>query len=63
MSAAEAIEEIRAGGFAGNAEIGREFGLYALAWYGILLHSSCNFRPTANNDLQSGKTSVVWRKS
>jgi ribonuclease Z len=30
MSAAEAIEEIRAGGFAGNAEIGREFGTYSL---------------------------------
>jgi ribonuclease Z len=30
MSAADAIEEIRAGGFAGQAEIGREFGTYAL---------------------------------
>ena len=30
MSAAEAIEEIRAGGFAGDAEIGREFGTYTL---------------------------------
>jgi ribonuclease Z len=30
MSAAQAIEEIRAGGFAGQAEIGREFGTYAL---------------------------------
>jgi ribonuclease Z len=30
MSAAEAIEEIRAGGFAGQAEIGREFGTYTL---------------------------------
>jgi hypothetical protein len=30
MSAAEAIEEIRAGGFGGHAEIGREFGTYAL---------------------------------
>ena len=30
MSTAEAIEEIRAGGFAGNAEIGREFGTYTL---------------------------------
>jgi ribonuclease Z len=30
MSAAQAIEEIRAGGFAGQAEIGREFGTYTL---------------------------------
>src|SRR5436305_276251 len=30
MSVAEAIEEIRAGGFAGHAEIGREFGTYTL---------------------------------
>ena len=30
MSAADAIEEIRAGGFAGQAEIGREFGTYSL---------------------------------
>ena len=30
MSAAQAIEEIRAGGFAGAAEIGREFGTYTL---------------------------------
>jgi ribonuclease Z len=30
MSAAQAIEEIRAGGFAGEAEIGREFGTYTL---------------------------------
>jgi ribonuclease Z len=30
MSAAQAIEEIRAGGFAGEAEIGREFGSYTL---------------------------------
>ena len=30
MSAAQAIEEVRAGGFAGEAEIGREFGTYTL---------------------------------
>jgi ribonuclease Z len=30
MSASQAIEEVRAGGFAGDAEIGREFGRYAL---------------------------------
>jgi ribonuclease Z len=30
MSAAQAIEEIRAGGFRGEAEIGREFGTYTL---------------------------------
>lgn len=30
MSASQAIEEVRAGGFAGPAEIGREFGIYAL---------------------------------
>lgn len=30
MSAAQAIEEVRAGGFAGDVEIGREFGTYAL---------------------------------
>jgi ribonuclease Z len=30
MSAAEAIEEVRAGGFAGEVEIGREFGIYTL---------------------------------
>ncbi|HJZ50356.1 MAG TPA: MBL fold metallo-hydrolase [Roseiflexaceae bacterium] len=30
MSAAEAIEEVRAGGYAGHAEIGREFGTYTL---------------------------------
>lgn len=30
MSAAQAIEQVRAGGFAGDAEIGREFGEYAL---------------------------------
>jgi ribonuclease Z len=30
MSAALAIEEVRAGGFVGDAEIGREFGTYAL---------------------------------
>jgi ribonuclease Z len=30
MSAAQAIEEIRAGGFQGEAEIGREFGTYTL---------------------------------
>ena len=30
MSAAQAIEEIRAGGFSGDAEIGREFEKYAL---------------------------------
>jgi ribonuclease Z len=30
MSAAQAIEEVRAGGFAGDAEIGREFGTYTL---------------------------------
>jgi ribonuclease Z len=30
MTAAQAIEEVRAGGFAGNAEIGREFGTYQL---------------------------------
>ncbi len=30
MSAAQAIEEVRAGGFAGDAEIGREFGTYPL---------------------------------
>ena len=30
MSAAQAIEEVRAGGFGGDAEIGREFGTYSL---------------------------------
>lgn len=30
MSAAQAIEEVRAGGFAGETEIGREFGAYTL---------------------------------
>jgi ribonuclease Z len=30
MNAAQAIEEVRAGGFVGDAEIGREFGRYAL---------------------------------
>jgi ribonuclease Z len=30
MSAAQAIEEVRVGGFAGEAEIGREFGTYTL---------------------------------
>jgi ribonuclease Z len=30
ISAAQAIEEVRAGGFRGEAEIGREFGAYAL---------------------------------
>lgn len=30
MSAAQAIEEVRAGGFTGEAEIGREFGTYTL---------------------------------
>ena len=30
MSASQAIEEVRAGGFAGDAEIGREFGSYTL---------------------------------
>jgi ribonuclease Z len=30
MSAAQAIEEVRAGGFVGDAEIGREFGVYEL---------------------------------
>jgi ribonuclease Z len=30
MSAARAIEEIRAGGFTGDAEIGREFGVYGV---------------------------------
>lgn len=30
MSAAQAIEEVRAGGFTGDAEIGREFGEYLL---------------------------------
>jgi ribonuclease Z len=30
MSASEAIEEVRAGGFAGDAEIGRELGTYTL---------------------------------
>jgi ribonuclease Z len=30
MSAAQAIEEVRAGGFRGEAEIGREFGAYTL---------------------------------
>src|SRR5262245_16216177 len=30
MSAAQAIEEVRAGGFGGDAEIGREFGKYVL---------------------------------
>jgi ribonuclease Z len=30
MSASEAIEEVRAGGFAGTAEIGREFETYSL---------------------------------
>lgn len=30
MSAAQAIEEVRAGGFIGDAEIGREFGTYTL---------------------------------
>ena len=30
MNAAQAIEEVRAGGFVGDAEIGREFGTYAL---------------------------------
>jgi ribonuclease Z len=30
ISAAQAIEEVRAGGFAGDAEIGREFGTYTL---------------------------------
>lgn len=30
MSAAQAIEAVRAGGFAGDAEIGREFGEYVL---------------------------------
>jgi ribonuclease Z len=30
MSAAQAIEEVRGGGFKGEAEIGREFGAYAL---------------------------------
>jgi ribonuclease Z len=30
MSAAQAIEEVRAGGFTGAAEIGREFGTYTL---------------------------------
>jgi ribonuclease Z len=30
MSAAQAIEEVRAGGFVGDAEIGREFGTYTL---------------------------------
>jgi len=30
MSASQAIEEVRAGGFVGDAEIGREFGTYTL---------------------------------
>src|SRR5262249_14445234 len=30
MSASQAIEEVRAGGFMGDAEIGREFGTYTL---------------------------------
>ena len=30
MSAAQAIEEVRAGGFSGEVEIGREFGAYTL---------------------------------
>jgi ribonuclease Z len=30
MSASQAIEEVRAGGFGGDAEIGREFGSYTL---------------------------------
>jgi ribonuclease Z len=30
MSASQAIEEVRAGGFLGDAEIGREFGTYTL---------------------------------
>jgi ribonuclease Z len=30
MSASQAIEEVRAGGFGGDAEIGREFGTYSL---------------------------------
>jgi ribonuclease Z len=30
MSAAQAIEEVRAGGFGGDVEIGREFGTYTL---------------------------------
>lgn len=30
MSAAQAIEEVRAGGFAGDVEIGREFGTFSL---------------------------------
>jgi ribonuclease Z len=30
MSASQAIEEVRAGGFAGDAEIGREFGSYTI---------------------------------
>lgn len=30
MSAAQAIEEVHAGGFRGEAEIGREFGAYSL---------------------------------
>lgn len=30
MSASQAIEEVRAAGFAGDAEIGREFGVYSL---------------------------------
>jgi ribonuclease Z len=30
MSAAQAIEEVRAGGFVGDVEVGREFGVYTL---------------------------------
>ena len=30
MSASEAIEQVRAGGFSGEVEIGREFGRYSL---------------------------------